>query len=74
LFAEFSIIGTLASTSYFGPAPGHDAVAHRIDVIRNRRRQREGDFSNEVNGPLGAEPAGEDADAYVKIVKADAKK
>ncbi|KIJ44299.1 hypothetical protein M422DRAFT_168276 [Sphaerobolus stellatus SS14] len=63
------IIGTLAATSYYGPSPGHDAVAHRIDVIRNERRQAHGDFSNEVRGPIGAVPAGENADGYVKIVR-----
>lgn len=64
-----SIIGTLASASYFGPYPGHGTAHHELDVIRNKRRLAHGDFSNEVNGLIEAIPAGEEAGAYVKIVK-----
>jgi hypothetical protein len=65
------IIGTLASTSYFGPAPGHSTVTHNLDAIRQKRRLNHGDYANQVKGPIEAVPAGEDADAYVKIQRKD---
>jgi len=63
------IIGTLAATSYLGPSPGHDAISHKLDVIRNQRRLAHGDFANQVGGSVEAVPAGDSADAYVKISK-----
>jgi len=63
------IIGTLAGTSYFGPTPGHDATSHSLDIIRRHRRRTHGDLANEVSGDVEAVPAGESADAYVRIKK-----
>jgi len=63
------IIGTLAGTSYLGPAPGHDATHRSLDEIRAHRRLNHGDLQSEVKGPIAALPAGEDGDAYVVIRK-----
>lgn len=63
------IIGTLAASSYFGPYPGHGAAKHELDVTRNKRRATRGDFADTVQGSIEAVPAGEEADAYVKIAK-----
>jgi hypothetical protein len=68
-----SIIGTLAGTSYLGPAPGHDSTHHTLEEIRAERRHQHGDFADEVTGPVEAVPAGETGDAYVRIKKKEEK-
>lgn len=60
----YSIISTVAATSYFGPMPGNDMV---LDTLRAKRRLERGDFAAEVPGDVEAVPAGDSDDAYVKI-------
>lgn len=67
--AVYSIVGTIAGTAYFGPTPGHDETHHSLEMMRAKRRLENGDFATEVPGEVGAVPAGELADAYVKVTK-----
>ena len=63
----YSIISTVAATSYFGPMPGNDMMHHNLEVLRAKRRVERGDFATEVPGDVEAIPAGDLDEAYVKI-------
>jgi hypothetical protein len=42
---------------------------HSLEVMRAKRRLESGDFATEVPGEIEAVPAGDLADAYVKLNK-----
>ncbi|KAF9469374.1 hypothetical protein BDZ94DRAFT_1244303 [Collybia nuda] len=61
------IIGSLAGTSYYGPVAGHGLVSHDLDMIREERKKMLPQRSGVIPGDLEAAPAGEQADAFVRI-------
>ncbi len=68
---SFSIIGSLAGTSYYGPVAGHGLLTHDLELIRSERKRHQVEKSGVVGGPIEAISAGEQADNYVMIKKKD---
>jgi len=63
------IIGTLASTSYWGPVAGHGLLTHDLELIRSQRRQTHPETEGTVPGNVEAISTGKAGDAYVMIRK-----
>jgi hypothetical protein len=64
------IIGTLTSTSYWGPVAGHGLLSHDLNLIREQRRKvRAAEGVGFVGGDVEAVETGEEGDSYVRIVK-----
>ncbi|KIP12289.1 hypothetical protein PHLGIDRAFT_62022 [Phlebiopsis gigantea 11061_1 CR5-6] len=69
ILTGFSIIGTLAATSYWGPVGGHGLVSHDLSQIRAERKSMHPDNRGRIPGDIEALPAPADADNYVVIKK-----
>lgn len=67
----FSILGSVAGTSYWGPVAGHGFLSHDLDLIREERKKNTPIAHGMIQGPIEAVPAGMDADHYTKIHKRD---
>ncbi|KAI0053965.1 hypothetical protein FA95DRAFT_1600478 [Auriscalpium vulgare] len=63
------IIGTLASTSYWGPVAGHGLLAHDLELIRSQRTKTKPESEGVVPGPVEALSTGEAGDTYVMVKK-----
>ncbi|KAI0062223.1 hypothetical protein BV25DRAFT_1907609 [Artomyces pyxidatus] len=63
------IIGTLASTSYWGPVAGHGLLTHDLELIRSQRQHVEAEREGVVPGNVEALSTGEAGDTYVMIKK-----
>jgi hypothetical protein len=63
------IIGTIASTSYWGPVAGHGLLSHDLAMIRAERRRKHPEKSGWVGGDVEAVNAGKQSDTYVRIQK-----
>ena len=63
------IIGTLASTSYWGPVAGHGLLTHDLELIRSQRRETHPETEGTVPGNVEAISTGKAGDAYVMIRK-----
>jgi hypothetical protein len=63
------IIGTLASTSYWGPVAGHSLLTHDIELIRSQRRQTHPETEGTVPGNVEAISTGTAGEAYVMVRK-----
>ncbi|KAF8350405.1 hypothetical protein F5887DRAFT_939031 [Amanita rubescens] len=63
------IIGSLAGTSFFGPVAGHGSLTHRLEELREQRRELMPPQSGDVLGPVEAVPAGPEADHFVRVHK-----
>ncbi|GBE81689.1 hypothetical protein SCP_0400600 [Sparassis crispa] len=61
------IIGTLATTSYWGPVGGHGLVSHDLDMVRAERKQKQPEQEGLVGGEVETVAGGDDADTYVVI-------
>jgi hypothetical protein len=64
-----SIIGTLASTSYWGPVAGHGLLTHDLELVRSMRRGTRPEGEGTVPGNVEAISTGKAGDAYVMIRK-----
>lgn len=67
------IIGTLASTSYWGPVAGHGLLSHDLNLIRAERKRVQSERMGIVGGDVEAVDAGEEGDSYVRIRKKERK-
>ncbi|KAI0005900.1 hypothetical protein BJV74DRAFT_3750 [Russula compacta] len=63
------IIGTLASTSYWGPVAGHGLLAHDLELIRSQREHGQLEAEGTVPGNVEAISTGKAGDAYIMIRK-----
>ena len=63
------IIGTLASTSYWGPVAGHGLLAHDLELIRSQRRGTHTEVEGKIAGNVEAISTGEAGDTYVRVRK-----
>lgn len=67
---NYSIIASLAGTSYYGPVAGHGFETHNISVLRERRRKTTkegvGEAKTDIQA-LPAEEAGDTPDGYVVL-------
>jgi hypothetical protein len=63
------IIGTLASTSYWGPVAGHGLLTHDLELVRSMRRRTHPETEGTVPGNVEAISTGKAGDAYVMIRK-----
>jgi hypothetical protein len=63
------IIGTVASTSYWGPVAGHGLLAHDLELIRSQRWRTHPEAEGKIAGNVEAITTGEAGDAYVMIRK-----
>ncbi|KAI0295456.1 hypothetical protein BC826DRAFT_909206 [Russula brevipes] len=63
------IIGTLASTSYWGPVAGHGLLAHDLELIRSQRQKKQPEAEGTVPGNVEAISTGKAGDSYVMIRK-----
>ena len=63
------IIGTLASTSYWGPVAGHGLLAHDLELIRSQRGSTRAEAEGNIAGNVEAISTGEAGDAYVMVKK-----
>ncbi|KAH9079284.1 hypothetical protein EDB83DRAFT_2503762 [Lactarius deliciosus] len=63
------IIGTLASTSYWGPVAGHGLLAHDLELIRSQRWRSNPEAEGKIAGNVEAISTGEAGDAYVMVKK-----
>ncbi len=63
------IIGTIASTSYWGPVAGHGLLTHDLELIRSQRRQTQPETEGTIPGNVEAISTGKAGDAYVMIRK-----
>jgi hypothetical protein len=63
------IIGTLASTSYWGPVAGHGLLAHDLELIRAQRQGSHPEAEGTVPGNVEAISTGAAGDAYIMIRK-----
>ena len=70
----FSILGSVAGTTYWGPVAGHGFLSHDLDLIREERKQNMPIVRGVIEGPIEAVPAGTGADRYTKIHKKDTEK
>ncbi|KAH9981429.1 hypothetical protein BGW80DRAFT_1150658, partial [Lactifluus volemus] len=66
------IIGTLASTSYWGPVAGHGLLTHDLELIRAQRRGSHPEAEGTIPGNVEAVSTGAAGDAYVMIRNRDA--
>lgn len=72
--SQFSIIGSLAGTSYFGPVAGHGFITHELDEIREERRKSMPASRGTIKGLIEAVPAGESAENFVRVHKKEPEK
>ncbi|KAI0306697.1 hypothetical protein B0F90DRAFT_1808334 [Multifurca ochricompacta] len=63
------IIGTLASTSYWGPVAGHGLLTHDLELIRSQRDRSHPEAEGTIPGNVEAISTGEGGDAYVMVRK-----
>ncbi|KAI9508451.1 hypothetical protein F5148DRAFT_1196222 [Russula earlei] len=63
------IIGTLASTSYWGPVAGHGLLSHDLELIRSQRKKTRPESQGTVAGVVEAVSTGKAGDAYVMVRK-----
>jgi len=63
------IIGTLASTSYWGPVAGHGLLSHDLELIRSMRQKTHPEAEGTVGGDVEAVSTGRAGDAYVMVRK-----
>ncbi|KAH9043370.1 hypothetical protein EDB85DRAFT_941352 [Lactarius pseudohatsudake] len=63
------IIGTVASTSYWGPVAGHGLLAHDLELIRSQRWRSNPEAEGKIAGNVEAISTGEVGDAYVMVKK-----
>jgi len=63
------IIGTLASTSYWGPVAGHGLLAHDLELIRSQRWRTHPESEGKIAGNVEAISTGEAGDTYVMVRK-----
>jgi hypothetical protein len=63
------IIGTLASTSYWGPVAGHGLLTHDLELVRSQRRQTHPETEGTVAGDVEAISTGKAGDVYVMVRK-----
>jgi hypothetical protein len=68
----YSIIGSLAGTSFWGPVAGHGFLTHNLDELREERKKTMPTSYGIIQGPIEAVPAGVEADHYTRIHKRDA--
>lgn len=68
-FGEYSIIGSLAGCSYWGPVAGHGLLSHDLDLLREERKKYMPEQQGIIPGSIEAVPASEDADHYTIIHK-----
>jgi hypothetical protein len=68
----YSVVGSLAGVSYFGPVAGHGFISHDLEMVREERRKVMEATSGQESGPVVALPAGENSDHFVIIHKKDA--
>lgn len=64
----YSIIGSLAGTSYFGPVAGHGIETHDLNLLRSQRKKHVVEGSGTVGGEIEAKP-NEAGDSYVALTK-----
>jgi hypothetical protein len=67
----FSILGSVAGTTYWGPVAGHGFLSHDLDLIREERKKNMPAVYGMIQGPIEAVPAGTDAEHYTKIHNKD---
>jgi len=63
------IIGTVASTSYWGPVAGHGLLSHDLELIRSMRQKTHPEAEGTVGGDVEAVGTGRAGDAYVIVRK-----
>ncbi len=63
------IIGTLASTSYWGPVAGHGLLTHDLELIRSMRQRTHPEAEGKIAGNVEAIRTGEAGDTYVMVRK-----
>jgi len=69
LLVGTSIIGTLASTSYWGPVAGHGLLSHDLELVRSQRQKKHPEAEGTVPGNVEAISTGKAGDSYVMIRK-----
>ena len=74
MYSSFSILGSVAGTSYWGPVAGHGFLSHDLDLIREERKKHMPAVHGMIQGPIEAVPAGTDADHYTRIHNKDSEK
>jgi len=67
LLVGTSIIGTLASISYWGPVAGHGLLSHDLELIRAQRDHTHPEAEGTVPGDVEAISTGKAGDAYIMI-------
>ena len=67
MYFIFSILGSVAGTTYWGPVAGHGFLSRDLEMIREERKKNLPIARGMVQGPIEAVPAGTDADHYIKI-------
>jgi hypothetical protein len=70
---RFSIIGSLAGCSYYGPVAGHGFLSHDLDLLREERKKMMPQRSGVIRGDIEAAPAAPEMDHFVKIHKREHK-
>ena len=70
--SNFSIIGTLAGTSYWGPVGGHGFETHQLEELRSERKRHQAENFGTVAGQIAAE-SGDKADSFVMLKKNEEK-
>jgi hypothetical protein len=65
----YSIIGSLAGCSYWGPVAGHGLLAHDLDLLREERKKYLPERQGVVSGDFEAIPADEEAERYTVVRK-----
>lgn len=68
----FSIIGTLAGTSYWGPVGGHGFESHQLEELRRERKKHQAENFGSVAGQIAAETS-DNADSFVMLKKNEEK-
>jgi len=68
----YSVIGSLAGVSYFGPVAGHGFISHDLELLREERRKVMQSTHDLGNASVSVLPAGEGADHFVIIQKKEA--
>lgn len=63
------IIGTVASTSYWGPVAGHGLLAHDLELIRSQKRGTRTEVEGKIAGNVEAISTGEAGDTYIMVRK-----
>lgn len=69
----YSIIGSLAGTSYWGPVAGHGLLTHDLDELREERVKLMPSKHGLIKGPLEAVPAPPESEYFTVIKNREAK-